>query len=107
VRPTLETLNFVFEQDDKLLLTITTFLVHYLVVQELLANDDDVPPRQTFQQFVDELSSLRGMPEEALTNDQAEALEFAEPIQGSTTGSYFRRHGEILLRYLQRNLRVR
>lgn len=106
VRPTLETLNSVFEQDDKLLPTITTFLVHYLVVQELLVNDEDIPSREIFQQFADELSSLRGMPEEALTNDQVEALEFAEPIQGSTTGSYFRRRGEILLRYLRGELRV-
>jgi hypothetical protein len=107
VRPTLDTLNSIFEQDDKLLPTINTFLVHYLVVQELLMNDEDVPPRQTFQQFADELSSLRGMPEEELTNDQAEALEFAEPIQGSTTGSYFRRRGEMLLRYLRGDLHVR
>ena len=107
VRPVLDKLNSIFEEDDKLLPTINTFLVHYLVVQELLAKDEVVPPRQTFQQFADDLNSLRGVPEESLSEDEAEALEFAQPIQGSTTGSYFKRRGEILLRYLRRELRVR
>lgn len=106
VRPTLDKLNSTFEEDDDLLSTINTFLVYYLVVQELLANSEVVPSRQAFQRFADELSSLRGMPEEQLTDDQAEALEFAQPIQGSTTGSYFRRRAEILLRYLRGELRI-
>jgi hypothetical protein len=70
-------------------------------------NDEPVPSRRTFQKFAEELNSLRGMPEDELTDDQAEALEFAQPIQGSTTGSYFKRRGEILLRYLRGDLRVR
>ncbi len=107
VRPTLDTLNSIFEENDKLLPTISTFLVHYLVVQELLMNREVVPGRQTFQEFADALSSLRGMPEDDLDDDQTEALEFAQPIQGSTTGSYFKRRAEILLRYLRGDLRVR
>lgn len=107
VRPTLNTLNSIFEQDDKLLATINTFLVHYLVVQELLINGEDIPPRRVFQNFADELSSLRGRPEEELSDNQTEALEYAQPIQGSTTGSYFKRRGEILLRYLRGDLRLR
>lgn len=107
VRPTLDTLNSTFEQDDNLLSTINTFLVHYLVVQELLMSGEAIPSRQTFQRFADELSSLRGMLEEELSDDQVEALEFAQPIQGSTTGSYFKRRGEILLRYLRGHLHVR
>lgn len=106
VRPTLDQLNSTFEKDDKLLSTVNTFLVHYLAVQEFLLNDEVVPDRETFQQFADELNSLRGMPEESLTSDQVEALEFAQPIQGSTTGSYFKHRGDILLRYLRGNLQV-
>jgi hypothetical protein len=70
-------------------------------------NDVVVPPRRTFQESADALSSLRGMPEDDLDDDQTEALKFAQPIEGSTTGSYSRRRAEIFLRHLREDLRVR
>lgn len=107
VRPTLDALNSTFDEDDKILSTMNSFLVHYLVVQEFLLRDETPPPREAFQKFADELGSLRGMSEDELDEDQMEALEFAQPIQGSTTGSYFKSKAEILMKYLRGNLRIR
>jgi len=105
--PVLRVMNDTFYPDDPLLSTVNNFTAHYLVIQRLIAEGSTVPPREPFDRFAQELASLRGLPEEDLTDDQVEALDFALPIQGSTTGSYFSRKATILYRFIVGDLRIR
>lgn len=106
VRPVFDSMNNVFEESDSLLNTVTGFMVHYLVVRALLAGDERVPSRTAFALFAEKVAALKGQSEEDLTNDQLDALEYAQPIQGSTTGSYFLRRAQILFGYLQGTLQL-
>lgn len=105
--PVLKAMNDTFHPGDSLLSTVNNYTAHYLVIQELMSKGSSLPPRQPFERFAEELASLRGLPEEDLSDDQVEALDFAAPIQGSTTGSYFSRKATILYRYIVGDLKLR
>lgn len=99
-------MNSIFQPADPLLSTVNNFTAHYLAIKQLMDGGAQVPTRETFQRFADELASLRGVAEEELSDDDLDALEFASPIQGSTTGSYFSRKASILYRYIIGELRI-
>lgn len=105
--PVLRQINSIFQPADPLLSTVNNFTAHYLAIKQLMQEGAQTPTRETFQQFADDLDSLGGMAEEELSDHQADALEFASPIQGSTTGSYFSRKASILYRYIIGDLLIR
>lgn len=104
VMPVLDAFNNTFEESDPLLGTVNTFMVYFLVLQEFLRRGSALPSRDDFASFAEHLKSLNGIAEDDLTEDQKQALDFAQPIQGSTTGSYFKRKASILYRYLSGDL---
>jgi hypothetical protein len=107
VRPTLDAMNEIFEEGDPLLRHATTFLIYYLVIEELIRMGEPLPAREAFERFNEDLNSLRGRDEQALTSDQREALEYTAPLRETTTGSYTQEKAEILLRYLLGELQVK
>lgn len=107
VRPTLDAMNQIFNGGDVLLRHASVFLIYYLVVEELIRTGGPMPARADFERFNDELKSLSGMDEEALTPGQREALEYTTPLRETTTGSYTQEKAEILLRYLRGDLQVK
>lgn len=104
VKPVLDAINEIFESSDPLLPTVNVFTVHYLVIREFHVTGQPLPNRDDFVFFSEKLQGLRGAAEDDLSDDELEALEFAQPIQGSTTGSYLARRGSILYRYLTGSL---
>ena len=106
VGPTLDAMNTIFHPDDPLLRQQSTFLIYFLVIEELLRLGDPMPDRSRFEMFLDELGSLRGKEEEALTSDQREALDYVAPLRETTTGSYTQEKALIHLRYLRGDLRI-
>ncbi|MHB8322939.1 MAG: GmrSD restriction endonuclease domain-containing protein [Candidatus Dormibacteria bacterium] len=102
VLPTLDAMQRVFLSADPLLSTVSQFLVYYLVMRELVHGDQGLPQRWEFEAFQQHMLALRGIPAEDMTADDLDLLEeFGEPIQGSTTGSYFKRRAELLLHFLR------
>lgn len=106
VRPTFDAMNRIFDENDPMLRQQTTFLIYYLVIEELLRLGGPLPGREIFARFGEELGSLRGMEEEDLTIDQRDALEYVEPLRETTTGSYTQQKAQILLRYVTGGLRI-
>ncbi|WP_327639540.1 DUF262 domain-containing protein [Kribbella sp. NBC_00482] len=106
VLPALRALASIFEPSDPLLSTVNVFMVYYLVVKQLIDEGHQSPTRETFVRFTEELHSLRGAQEDELTPDQLDALEFAQPVQGSTTGSYLVKRASVLYRYMRGDLRL-
>ncbi|WP_323097354.1 DUF262 domain-containing protein [Intrasporangium sp. YIM S08009] len=104
VTPAAEAINSTFFENDPLLSSVSTYVVYFLVFRKLLDDGGGMPARDQFEAFTANLMALRGRSEEDLTPDQNEALEFAQPLQGSTTGSYFARRAQIVMRYLDRTL---
>lgn len=104
VAPAAEAINSTFEDSDPLLTSVSTYVVYFLVFRQTMDEGSDLPIRKQFEDFTHGLTALRGRAEEELTPGQIEALEFAQPIQGSTTGSYFARRAGILMRYLRGEL---
>lgn len=104
VAPVAAAINETFEANDPLLPSVTTYVVHFLVFRQLLQDGAELPARARFEKFADSLIKLKGRPEETLSDDQLDGLEYTQPIQGSTTGSYFQRRAEILYRYIGGNL---
>lgn len=104
VAPVAATINDTFDEKDVLLSSVTSYIVHFLVFMKLGDDGAELPSRQVFADFAAALASLKGQPEESLSEDQVDALEYTQPIQGSTTGSYYQRRAEILYRYVMGNL---
>lgn len=107
VRPTLDAMNQIFHENDVLLRHGTTFLIYYLVVEELIRLGNPLPVREDFERFNEDLNSLRGMDEQVLTSDQRAALEYTAPLRETTTGSYTQEKAEILLQFLLGELQIR
>jgi hypothetical protein len=97
----------IFEVADPLLSSITTFLVYYLGIHEVVRRNEPLPQRATFVDFETTIADLRGVPEDELSIDALDLMEqFGQPTQGSTTGSYLRRRVELLLRFLRGELNL-
>lgn len=106
VRPTLEAMNRIFLERDPLLRHATTFLIYYLVIEEVIRLGGQLPTRDVFERFHNDLTSLRGLDEQSMTQDQREALEYTAPLRETTTGSYTQEKAEILLRYVNGELTI-
>lgn len=107
VVPTIEVMASIFDENDPLLGTVNNFIVYYLTLHELRRRDKQLPTRSQFENFVLEVNQLRGVSEDELADEQLEALDFVQPIQGSTTGSYLAKRVDLLLRYLDARLNLR
>lgn len=81
VKPVLTAMNEIFDVADPLLPTVNVFTVMYLVIREFQAAGAALPKRENFATFADKLQGLRGASEDDLSDDQLEALEFAQPIR--------------------------
>lgn len=106
VRPTLDAMNQTFLERDPLLRQQSTFVIYYLVIEEFLRTQRQLPRREDFVRFADELGSLQGRDEESLSEDQQLALEYVAPLRETTTGSYTQQKAEILMRYLTGGLKI-